>query len=327
LANTTTVRPASLNHAPKEELDKGSKTGTSECVCFQVRLVPVSVYSGVFCYYNPLTDTHTYQCSLSLSDRHNPKSKLTEKILASPNTGKCKRCHDKIEWRKQYRKYKPLSQPGKCNLCQKRNVVAAYHTICTGCAITERAFHKMNALKETESGSDAVIKSDPENLLDRQEDEVSQRELPQQEHMEGFKVCAMCCKEKALPDQNDCSEMEQEIEDKKLAMEEKLGRPLRLRESKGIERKVERAVEIEKQLAKEERRRLRDEAAKATKQKTGNDIDTKTKKINSGGRNDIESDDEEDPFLKAIGGQAKMLTGEAYQKYLLAMEEEKKGVE
>ena len=36
--------------------------------------------------------------------RHNPKSKKTEKILASPNVGVCARCRDKIEWRKKYRK-------------------------------------------------------------------------------------------------------------------------------------------------------------------------------------------------------------------------------
>lgn len=35
---------------------------------------------------------------------HNPKSKKTDKILASANVGVCKRCYDKIEWRKKYRK-------------------------------------------------------------------------------------------------------------------------------------------------------------------------------------------------------------------------------
>merc|ERR1712151_1317070 len=67
---------------------------------------------------------------------HNPNSKTTKKILSSPNVGVCKRCFDKIEWRKKYRKYKPRTQPGKCNKCHKRNVKAAYHTICTGCSYT-----------------------------------------------------------------------------------------------------------------------------------------------------------------------------------------------
>jgi hypothetical protein len=35
---------------------------------------------------------------------------LTEKILSLPNTGLCCRCINKIEWRKQHRKFKPLTQ-------------------------------------------------------------------------------------------------------------------------------------------------------------------------------------------------------------------------
>ena len=40
----------------------------------------------------------------SFGFKHNPKSKKTDKILSSPNVGVCRRCHDKIEWRKKYRK-------------------------------------------------------------------------------------------------------------------------------------------------------------------------------------------------------------------------------
>ena len=69
--------------------------------------------------------------------KHNPKSKRTEKILSMPNRGLCQRCHDKIEWRKKYRKYKPLSQPSKCNICERRNVKAAYHTICIECGLKD----------------------------------------------------------------------------------------------------------------------------------------------------------------------------------------------
>jgi hypothetical protein len=40
----------------------------------------------------------------SYAFRHNLKSKKTDKILASANVGVCRRCSDKIEWRKKYRK-------------------------------------------------------------------------------------------------------------------------------------------------------------------------------------------------------------------------------
>jgi hypothetical protein len=41
---------------------------------------------------------------------HNRNSKRTKVIEAMPNEGCCQRCFDKIEWRKKYRKYKPLTQ-------------------------------------------------------------------------------------------------------------------------------------------------------------------------------------------------------------------------
>ncbi|KAL3785299.1 hypothetical protein ACHAW5_008331 [Stephanodiscus triporus] len=75
--------------------------------------------------------------------RHNPKSKKTERILSSPNVGVCVRCRDKIEWRKKYRKYRPLTHPSKCNLCGRRNVRAAYHTLCGECASGDVAIDAM----------------------------------------------------------------------------------------------------------------------------------------------------------------------------------------
>ncbi len=68
--------------------------------------------------------------------RHNPKSKKTASILASPIQYCCRRCHEKLVWRKTYRKYKPLTQPTSCNLCKKRNITAAYHTVCDNCSVS-----------------------------------------------------------------------------------------------------------------------------------------------------------------------------------------------
>lgn len=70
----------------------------------------------------------------SFAFKHNPKSKKTKKILGLRNEGLCRRCMDQIEWRKKYRKYKPLTQAGTCNKCHQKAVTSAYHTICTPCA-------------------------------------------------------------------------------------------------------------------------------------------------------------------------------------------------
>lgn len=49
-------------------------------------------------------------------------------------TGVCIRCKDQIDWKRRYGKYKPLSEPAKCQLCTKRTVRQAYHNLCPGCA-------------------------------------------------------------------------------------------------------------------------------------------------------------------------------------------------
>jgi hypothetical protein len=95
--------------------------------------------------------------------KHNKNSKKTKKILSSPIEGLCKRCHDKIEWRKQYRKYKPLTAPKKWSgssisksikwqvkiylkiqfliflwfsvKCEQKKVTRAYHIVCEQCAV------------------------------------------------------------------------------------------------------------------------------------------------------------------------------------------------
>ncbi|KAH9676811.1 hypothetical protein KPL70_019288 [Citrus sinensis] len=51
-------------------------------------------------------------------------------------TGVCPRCKDQIDWKRRYGKYKPLSEPAKCQRCTKRAVRQAYHNLCPGgCAI------------------------------------------------------------------------------------------------------------------------------------------------------------------------------------------------
>jgi hypothetical protein len=68
------------------------------------------------------------------SFRHNKNSSKTKKILEIPNYGLCHKCTEIIEWRKKYRKYKPLKGPKKCCGCSGKTVVFAYHVMCQGCA-------------------------------------------------------------------------------------------------------------------------------------------------------------------------------------------------
>jgi hypothetical protein len=215
-----------------------------------------------------------------------------------------------------------LSQPSKCNLCQRKNISAAYHTICSGCAVSDKAWERVIAAKNSI------------NKLEQKIDgETQVQETKKIERPQGAKACAMCCKEIALKDENDTQEMDQKIEEAKEKMILKLGRPLKLRESKAIERKIERAEEREKQRAKEERRRLREEAenkAKGRNTDQSNDEQTNLdplKEDEHENKEEVDSsvhrivsddDEEEDEFLKKVGGS--ILTGEAYQEMLLQKE-------
>lgn len=49
----------------------------------------------------------------SFTYKHNNKSKTTQKIYKLPNDGVCTHCFEQLEWRKKFRKYKPLTQPKK----------------------------------------------------------------------------------------------------------------------------------------------------------------------------------------------------------------------
>jgi hypothetical protein len=70
--------------------------------------------------------------------RHNPKSKLTQKIMSLPSSEHaCPSCLSILEWRKKYRKYKILKRPRKCVQCQQKTVRASYHARCDVCAAKE----------------------------------------------------------------------------------------------------------------------------------------------------------------------------------------------
>mmetsp|Transcript_516 Transcript_516/g.1197 ORF Transcript_516/g.1197 Transcript_516/m.1197 type:complete len:249 (-) Transcript_516:1118-1864(-) len=215
--------------------------------------------------------------------QHNPCSKKTEKILALKNVNICQRCSDKIEWRKKYRKYKPRTQPGICNECKKRNVSSAYHTICTKCSaesVKAKELIKEAAGLELRSCGSAR----------------AQQQQP-------VRACAICVKEIALPD----PEWEEDKSDHVEAMSR-----LKLRERRAIERK----------LAKEEEPEKGDKDDGSDDNKNGDQthessLDPLAEEHAADGDSIPDyGSDEDDPFLKAIGGADKLVTGEAYRQKL-----------
>lgn len=69
--------------------------------------------------------------------KHNPSSKLTKKIEAIPVANFCRRCTDKILWKKKYRKYKIQKHLSRCTLCQEKNISTSYNIICEPCGTSK----------------------------------------------------------------------------------------------------------------------------------------------------------------------------------------------
>ena len=62
------------------------------------------------------------------------ESRQTKLAAALPLPGLCARCKEKIEWKKKYDKYKPLTAPRKCVACEGKKVKQAYYRLCQDCA-------------------------------------------------------------------------------------------------------------------------------------------------------------------------------------------------
>lgn len=110
---------------------------------------------------------------------HNRSSKKTKKILAYPISGFCKPCREVIEWRKRFRKYKPLTVPKKCVRCSEKNIREAYHVICNPCSckhsICTKCLQPFSAEKEADN-EDGASGNDEEREDQKEQKEQDERE-------------------------------------------------------------------------------------------------------------------------------------------------------
>ncbi len=105
----------------------------------------------------------------------------------------------------------------------------------------------------------------------------------------------MCVKEPAI----------RSLADQEEDPPESTGRKLKLREIKTLERQEERA------LAGKRKKKKKDDGDDDDDDEDDDDLDD----------SDEDMSDTEDPFLQAVGGADKLLTGDAYQNMLLQREQ------
>ncbi|KAK8606630.1 hypothetical protein V6N13_052397 [Hibiscus sabdariffa] len=81
-------------------------------------------------------------------------------------TGVCPRCKEQIDWKRRYGKYKPLTEPAKCQLCAKRNVRQAYHNLCSGCAKERKVCAKCRCRVDQIVGRDSAEVEEEQKMLE-----------------------------------------------------------------------------------------------------------------------------------------------------------------
>ncbi|XP_071731005.1 uncharacterized protein [Rutidosis leptorrhynchoides] len=91
-------------------------------------------------------------------------------------TGVCPKCRDQIEWKRKYGKYKPLSEPAKCQKCTKRAVRQAYHNICTACAKEHHVCAKCSCRVERIVGRDITEVEAEQKMLQEALSNARERE-------------------------------------------------------------------------------------------------------------------------------------------------------
>ncbi|XP_015916877.2 uncharacterized protein C9orf85 [Parasteatoda tepidariorum] len=80
------------------------------------------------------TRPQKYKNSEKFNNARYDKTKKTQMINNLELIALCPRCEAIISWKIKYKKYKPLTVPGKCIKCEKKNVKRAYNTICLECS-------------------------------------------------------------------------------------------------------------------------------------------------------------------------------------------------
>lgn len=216
-----------------------------------------------------------------------------------------------------------------------KNVKAAYHTICTKCSQNsakskqliatvnkerQEAWEKRQELKVREEDTDekeqgeAVDFESPSSVQpqstvnvealkeagkDEENNEGEQGSEADDEDTEPrvcLRICAMCVSEAALPASDDEADEVNEGPVQRLT----------LRQRKTLERQQLR------QFSKKKKTRNPSDASEDDDESV--QADESPSKRDGTVADSLDDDDEDDPFLKAVGGADKLLTGEAYQK-------------
>jgi hypothetical protein len=91
----------------------------------------------------------------------------------TPKDNLCNRCFEQIDWKLKFGKYKKLTEPRRCQICEFKRVVKAYRHICDSCVKEKGVCSKCGTVAHLKTELPKVLESlvehrrfqDMENLL------------------------------------------------------------------------------------------------------------------------------------------------------------------
>jgi hypothetical protein len=115
--------------------------------------------------------------------------KEEERIQKGMGEGICLKCREKLQWRFQFNKYKPLKNIANCSGCHKKCITKAYRTLCDQCAkernVCPGCCQDFQILNEERKKRDEYLGTEDERAESQGNDENYKEAIDDEREVEG----------------------------------------------------------------------------------------------------------------------------------------------
>ena len=86
----------------------------------------------------------------------------------------CQRCLDQIQWKIDYKKYKPLTVHARCSECKNKSINKAYRMLCDKCAL-KKIDVEVKLMHQEQIYKSKVVLVEPRPEEDEEDDDENQQ--------------------------------------------------------------------------------------------------------------------------------------------------------
>ena len=124
---------------------------------------------------------------IKLKDKEERKEDQIQRLMCE---GVCDRCREKVQWRFQFAKYKPLRHLASCQECKNKTVTKAYRVLCDSCGSKRKCcaacqttdFHNSFAKAKAEEEIQITHKPPVTSLFTKKVEKVVENEDSESEY-------------------------------------------------------------------------------------------------------------------------------------------------